>query len=71
MTWFPAPGIESAGCGPPGVLMAAVDVRVVCIILYIFSGSCEDCPPCNINVSMIIRNSVSPGVEGVSMSLAK
>lgn len=38
MTWFPAPRTEPAGCGPPGVLMAAMDFKFVCIILYILSG---------------------------------
>ena len=45
--------------------MAAVGLRLVCVIMYIFSWSSEEC---NINDSMIIRNSMSPGVEGVAMS---
>ena len=47
MTWFPSPGTGPAGCGPPHMLMVAVGIRLVCIIVYIFSYcSFEACPLC-------------------------
>jgi hypothetical protein len=43
----PAPGAEPAGHGPPGVMMVAVGIKLVCIIMYIFSCfSSEECPLC-------------------------
>ena len=59
--------------------MAALGVRLICVIMYIFSGTCTSCGelfpsrnvlPVNVNDSMIIRNSTSPGGEGVSNVLS-
>jgi hypothetical protein len=58
--------------------MAALGVRLICVIMYIFSGTCTssgelfpswNALPVNVNDSMIIRNNTSPGVEGVAVFL--
>ena len=70
----PAPGTEPAGLGPPQVLMAAVGLRLVCIITYIFScSSIEECPllSAKVNVSVTIRDSMGLGGEVVSNVSAK
>lgn len=67
MTWFPAPGTELVGCGSSQVLMTAMVVRLVCIKLYIFFTFLffEECSA-KVNDSMIARDSLSSGGEGVS-----
>jgi hypothetical protein len=45
--WFPVPGREPAGDRPLQALMLVVGMRLVCIIVYIFSHfSFKDCPLC-------------------------
>lgn len=41
---------------------------LVCIIMYAFHIPLQNVLPVNVNDSMIIRKSTSPGVEGVDMS---
>jgi hypothetical protein len=57
--------------GPPQMLMAAVGVRHVWIIMYVFCMFLQVMPPppprVNINDSMTIRNSMSVGVKGVAV----
>jgi hypothetical protein len=63
----PAPGSQ-----PPRVLMAAMRIRLVCVIMYMIpSSSFEDCPSAKFNDSMIINDSMSPGVEDVANASAK
>lgn len=47
-------------------VMAAVGIRLVCLIMYIFSGSSKECPFVNVNDSMIITDSMSLGGDGVA-----
>jgi hypothetical protein len=47
--------------------MVAVGMRLVFIIIYIFSlSSFEECPICQANDSMIMRESTSLEVKGAS-----
>ena len=50
----------------PQVLMTAVGIRLVPIIMYIFHIPLRIVLLVNLKDSMIIRNSRSPGVEGVA-----
>ena len=59
------------------VLMAAVGLKLVCVMMYVFSGTSTSSGgllpwrsvlPVNANDSMKIRNSRGPGVEGVAVS---
>lgn len=59
--------------GPEGMghleSMNAGEVRLVCIIMYMCShSSLRSLLPVNVNDSLIIRNSLSLGDEGVAMS---
>lgn len=63
-------------CEPPQVSMAALDIRLVCVIMCMFSGptsngelfSSEGSIPVNIKDSVITRNCRSPGVKSMAMS---
>ena len=48
--------------------MAAVGIRLVHIKMYIFHSPLKNVLPNDLNDSMVIRNSRSPGVEGVAKS---
>ena len=52
--------------GSPRASVAATGIRLVCIIMYIFSHSSEKCPPVIANDSVIIRDSTSLGCEAVA-----
>ena len=70
----PAPGTEPAERWPPVVLMVFVGIMLVCIIMYIFScSSFEDMTLLShkVNDSLIIRDSMSLGGEGMSKVSAK
>ena len=68
----PAPGTGTSGHGPPWLLMVALLVRLVCIIVYIFSFcSWMNVLTAKVNDSMIIRHSMSLGDEGMSKVSAK
>jgi hypothetical protein len=59
MTWF-CPWDWASRHGPPQVSMAALGVRFVCIIVYIFYiPSSRNVLPVDINDSMTIRDSMS------------
>ena len=65
--WFPAPGIDRAGCGLPR-MVTLLDIGLVCIIYIPPSGNIL---PANANDSMKIRNSMSLEGKGVPMFLSK
>ena len=49
--------------------MAAMGIRLICIILYTFSHSPRSVLPVNVNDSMTIRDSRVVGVAHVSAAL--
>lgn len=69
MTWFLHLG-QGQQCRPPKVSMAAVGMRFVCIIMYIFASSSKQCPV-NVNDSVIIRHSLNLRGKGVANVSAK
>jgi hypothetical protein len=48
--------------------MCAMGIKLVCIIMYISHIPPKNVLPVNVNNYMIIKNSTSPGVEGVVMT---
>lgn len=56
-------------CEPPQMLMAAMGIRLICIILYTFSHSPRSVLPVNVNDTMTIRDSRVVGVAHVSAAL--
>jgi hypothetical protein len=67
------PLVTGPWCKPPQVLMATVDIRLVCVVMYMYfepivledSYLLSNSLPVDVNDSMLIRNSRCPGVQSV------
>ena len=70
--WLGSCPWDRASTKAPRVRMAAIGIRLVCIIMYIFYiPPLSNVLPINVNDPMIIRDSMSPGDEVVANVSAK